>query len=203
MRKALLRKGYHEQEISYVSFGVDPDPPGASEAQHKIYDAVWIGRVHRQKGIDDLLQTLTYLKEKIPLFRAVIIGKVKSDLQPLIEKLGLSSVVDFPGFVSEQEKFRLFRSSRVYLMPSRFEGSPRVIGEALVSQLPVVAYDLETYRPIFGEFLSYVPCYDVQAFQREAEQQILAMRAGRNYLDQLDLKRFKEQCSWKTAREEL
>src|SRR5206468_6960898 len=26
----------------------------------------------------------------------------------------------------------------------------RVIGEALVSQLPVVAYDLETYRPIFG-----------------------------------------------------
>jgi len=201
MRQSLLRRGYHEQEIRYVSFGVDPDPPGATESRQKVYDAVWIGRVHRQKGIDDLLQTLTYLKEKIPAFRAVIIGKVKSDLQPLIDKLGLSAVVDFPGFVSEEEKFRLFRSSRVYLMPSRFEGSPRVIGEALVCQLPVVAYDVETYRPIFGDFLRYVPCYDVQTFQREAEQQILAMRAGRNYLDQLDLKRFKEQCSWKTARE--
>jgi len=201
MRQPLLRKGYHEAEIKYASFGVDPDPPGSSEARDKIYDAVWIGRVHRQKGIDDLLQTLTYLKEKIPGFRAVIIGKVKSDLQPLIEKLGLLGTVNFPGFVSEEEKFRLFRSSRIYLMPSRFEGSPRVIGEALVSQLPVVAYDVETYRPIFGEFLRYVPCCDVQAFQREAEQQILAMRAGRNYLDQLDLKRFKEQCSWKTARE--
>lgn len=201
MREVLLRKDYCAEEIQYVSFGVDPDPPGGSATQQKIYDTVWIGRVHRQKGINDLLQTLTYLKEKIPNFRSVIIGKVKSELQPIIEKLGLSVVVDFPGFVSEEEKFRLFRSSRVYLMPSRFEGSPRVIGEALVCRLPVVAYDVETYRPVFGDLLRYVPCYDVNAFQHESEQQILAMRAGRNYLDQLDLKGFKEQCSWTTARE--
>ena len=201
MREALLRRGYNEQEIRYVSFGVDPDPPGATEAQQKIYDAVWIGRVHRQKGIDDLLQTLTYLKQKIPNFRAVMIGKVKSELQPRIEKLGLSGVVDFPGFVSEEEKFRLFRSSRVYLMPSRFEGSPRVIGEALVCRLPVVAYEVETYRPVFGDLLRYVPCYDARAFQREAEDQIRRMRAGENYLNSLDLRQFIENCSWQRARE--
>ena len=201
MREALLRRAYNEREIRYVSFGVDPDPPGGSDAQPKIYDAIWIGRVHRQKGIDDLLQTLTYLKEKIPNFRAVIIGKVKSDLQPTIEKLGLSSSVDFPGFVSEEEKFRLFRSSRVYLMPSRFEGSPRVIGEALVCRLPVVAYDVSTYRPVFGDFLRYVPCCDLQSFQLEAEEQIRRMRSGENYLDTLDLSGFIEDCSWQRARE--
>src|SRR5258706_14055233 len=118
-----------------------------------------------------------------------------------MEELGMSKVVDFPGFVSEQEKFRLFRASRVYLMPSRFEGSPRVVGEALICGLPVVAYDVETYRPLFGEFLRYVPCYDIAAFQREAEQQVQFSRAGQNYLDRLDLKRFKEECSWQTARQ--
>ena len=46
-----------------------------------------IGRVHRQKGIDDLLKTLQYLNTTIPNFRAVIIGKVKADLQPMIERL--------------------------------------------------------------------------------------------------------------------
>src|SRR5256885_3737178 len=182
MREALLRRGYGEREIKYISFGVDPDPAGGTDAQQKIYDAVWIGRVHRQKGINDLLQTLSHLKENIPGFRAVIIGKVKSDLQPAIEKLGLSAVVDFPGFVSEEEKFRLFRSSRVYLMPSRFEGSPRVIGEALVCRLPLVAYDLPTYRPVFGDLVRYVPCFDLRPFQREAEEQIRRMRAGENYL---------------------
>jgi len=131
----------------------------------------------------------------------VIIGNVKSDLQPRIENLRLSGTVDFPGFVSEQERFRLFRSSRVYLMPSRFEGSPRVIGEALVCRLPVVAYEVETYRPVFGDLLRYVPRYDVRAFQREAGDQILRMRAGENYLDSLDLSGFIEDCSWQRARD--
>src|SRR5205085_2802606 len=101
MREALLGRGYAENEIRYVSFGIEPNPPGATTPQKKIYDAVWIGRVHRQKGIDDLLQTLSYLAGKIPDFRAVIIGKVKAELQPVVEKLGLSGSVDFPGFVSE------------------------------------------------------------------------------------------------------
>src|SRR5258706_683349 len=172
MRQGLLGRGFEEREIKYVSFGVDPEPPGGTDSREKKYDAVWIGRVHRQKGIEDLLQTLSWLTRKIPGFRAVIIGKVKSELEPVIEKLGLSKVVDFPGFVSEQEKFRLFRASRVYLMPSRFEVSPRGVGEALIFGLPAVAYDVETYRRLFGEFLRYVPCYDIAAFQREAEEQV-------------------------------
>jgi glycosyltransferase involved in cell wall biosynthesis len=198
MRQRLINRGYDEKEIRYVSFGVDRVSDGTIVP--KSYDIVWIGRLHRQKGIDDLLQTLSFLARKVPQFRAVIVGKVKEDLQPIIEKMGLKGAVEFSGFVSEEEKFRLFRASRVYLMPSRFEGSPRVVGEALVCGLPVVAYDVETYRPIFGEFLRYVPCFDVGRFGLEAEQQILKVRAGENYLDKLDLSRFVQECSWETAR---
>jgi glycosyltransferase involved in cell wall biosynthesis len=198
MRSALLQRGFQPKEIKYVSFGVDPAPPG--KEQEKVYDVVWIGRVHRQKGVDDLLFTLQHLSKAVSNFRAVIIGKVEEDLRPSIDRLGLAAFVHFPGFVSEEEKFRLFRASRVYLMPSRFEGSPRVIGEALVCNLPVVAYEVETYRPIFGDFLRYVRPYDLNAFAQEGERQVLATRKGINYLAGLNLEQFKNDCSWETAR---
>jgi glycosyltransferase involved in cell wall biosynthesis len=201
MREQLLERGFRENEIRYMPFGVDPNPPGGGEPAAKKYDVVWIGRVHRQKGINDLLQTLTRLAHEVPDFRALIIGKVKEDLEPEIHKRGLNAVVDFPGFVSEEEKFRLFRASRVYLMPSRFEGSPRVIGEALICGLPVVAYDVPTYRAVFRDFIRYVPCYDVAAFQSETKKLIEQTRAGTNYLDKLDLNGFKKESSWATARQ--
>lgn len=200
MRTDLLKRGFRDEELKYISFGVDPSPPGSETNIAKEYDVVWIGRVHRQKGIDDLLATLKHLATRIPDFKGLIIGKVQHELESRIQELGLTKHVQFSGFVSEEEKFRLFRASRVYLMPSRFEGSPRVIGEALVCNLPVVAYEVETYRGVFGDFLRYVPCYDLAKFQAEAEAQILAMRTGKNYLDSMDLAAFKKAVSWETAR---
>jgi len=85
-------------------------------------------------------------------------------------------------------------------MSSRFEGSPRVVAEALVSETPVVAYDVPNYRPIFGEFLRYVPCFDVEQFQRAAETTILEMRQGKNYLADLKLAEFRQQHCWAETR---
>jgi glycosyltransferase involved in cell wall biosynthesis len=201
MRAKLLRRGMREEELKYLSFGVDPAPPVSSLPPVKIYDAVWIGRVHRQKGIEDLLATLRHLAKAVPGFKAVIIGKVKSELEERINALGLGPHVDFPGFVSEERKFELFQASRIFLMPSRFEGSPRVIGEALICGLPVVAYAVPTYPAVFGEFLRYVDCFDAAGFQREAERQVMETRAGRNYLDGLDLGAFRRSNSWETTQE--
>ncbi len=199
MRAKLLRRGFQASELKQVSFGVDAEPPVTRQPIPKTYDVVWIGRVHRQKGIDDLLETLQFLSRQVPAFKAVIIGKVKAELEGRIQAMGLAEFVDFPGFVTEEKKFELFQASRVYLMPSRFEGSPRVIGEALICGLPVVAYRVETYPAVFGEFLRYVDCFDRAAFQLETAHQVLECRAGRNYLDHLDLRKFKTANSWETT----
>jgi glycosyltransferase involved in cell wall biosynthesis len=199
MRGQLLRLGYQSNELRYVSFGVEPRRP--APGTKKALDVIWIGRKHRQKGVEDLLQTLATLKDRIPDFRAVLIGNLQRDLQPDIDRLGLGTAVEFAGFVSEDEKFRLLESSRVFLMPSRFEGSPRVIAEALVCEVPVVAYDVPTYRPLFGDMLRYVPCFAVSEFIRETENQVNAARAEENYLRKLDLEAFRKTNSWTTVEE--
>jgi glycosyltransferase involved in cell wall biosynthesis len=201
MRLRLLSAGFKESEISYISYGLDTEQADAVPEQPRIYDAVWIGRIHRQKGIEDLLHALAYLAKELPQFRAVIVGKSGEALAPEIEKLGLSRNLDFSGLVSEQEKFRLLKSSRVFLMPSRHEGSPRTVGEALLCRIPVVAYDVETYRPLFGDLVRYAPCFDLEQFKREAKEQILKMRAGENYLEKMDLEKFRTENSWTAVRQ--
>jgi glycosyltransferase involved in cell wall biosynthesis len=84
-------------------------------------------------------------------------------------------------------------------MPSKHEGSPRVIGESIIAGTPVVAYELENYRPLFGEFARYARPFDLAAFQHAAEEQILRMRAGDNYLDGLDRAKFEQENGWTTT----
>ena len=203
MKPRLLKLGYKESELQDISYGVDISLARTVPEQKKVYDVVWIGRVHRQKGIDDLLQTLAYVADRVPEFRAILIGNLQAKLGSTIKELGITKQVEFSGFVSETEKYRLFKSSRVFVMPSLHEGSPRVIGEALACDLPVVAYNIVTYRPLFGELIRYVPCFDVQALQNEVERQVLQVRAGKNYLSKMNLDQFQEENSWETAHQKF
>lgn len=199
MAPRLARLGLAPEETTLLSYGLDVGPNDAVPAQERAYDAVWIGRVHRQKGIDDLLTTLQHLADRLPNFRAIFIGNVREALQPEIEARGLAGRVEFSGFVTEAEKIRLFKASRCFLMPSKHEGSPRVIGESLMAGTPVVAYEIPNYRPLFGDFVRYAPPFDLAAFARTAEAEIRRMRSGENYLDRMDLGQFKRDNSWETT----
>ena len=199
MQPRLQQLGLRNEEMTYVSYGLEVTLNESVPAPPREFDAVWIGRVHRQKGIDDLLATLEFLAKRLENFRAIFIGNVKDALAPEIARRGLEKHVTFSGFVSETEKIRLFKASRVFLMPSRHEGSPRVVGESIIANTPVVAYDIPNYRPVFGNFVRYVLPFDLSAFQSAAEDEIKKMRADDNYLARLDLAEFKHANSWETT----
>lgn len=199
MEPRLDKLGVRPHERTLLSYGLEVAATDAVPKQERIYDAVWIGRVHRQKGIEDLLATLQHLAQRLTSFRAMFIGNVRDALAPEIEARRLAKHVEFSGFVSEEEKIRLFKSSRVFLMPSKHEGSPRVIGESLIAGTPVVAYDIPNYRPLFGDFVRYARPFDLDKFQDVASREILRMRAGESYLDKMDLARFKQENSWETT----
>lgn len=201
MRDYLLRFGYAAERLVYVPNGSDVVAADRVPPQTKQFDLAWTGRMHPQKGIDDLLATLARLKQELPDFRAVIIGKSKDALAPVIRQMGLTEHVFFSGLVSEEEKFRLLKASRVFAMPSRYESWGIVVGEALVAGVPVVAYKLDCYPPVFGDFVRYVKPFNVGAFTHAVEDEVKKQRAGNNYLASLDLTRFKQENSWQAAQE--
>jgi glycosyltransferase involved in cell wall biosynthesis len=199
MKDYILNFGYREADLCYVPNGSDvaaadrvPEPP-------KQYDAAWVGRVHPQKGIDDLLKTFAILKQRLPDFRAIIIGKSQSTLEPVIRQMGLAENVSFSGLVSEEEKFRLLKASRVFVMPSHYESFGIVVAEALACGVPVVGYRLSCYPGSFGDFVRYVPPFDLEKFAATVEEEIRHQRAGRNYLKSMDWAGLKRELSWTTA----
>ena len=155
-----------------------------------------MGRVHRQKGIDDLMQALQFLARSFPNFRALLIGNLKPALGARVEELGLAANVEFCGYLSGAEKFRRLKSARLFLMPSRHEGLPIVVGEALACGLPVVAYELEMYRPFFGSLLHYVPCFNAGQFSSDAATLLKRVRDGESLINDEELARFKRANSW-------
>lgn len=199
----LLKMGYREHELVFISNGVDVARADAIADQEKIYDVVWTGRVHAQKGIDDLLATLKHLSGAIPNFKALLIGRVKGRLESRIHELGLTGCVEFSGYVSEDEKFRLLKCSRLFLMPSHYESWGIVIGEALACGVPVIGYRLDCYPAVFGELVVYVEPFDLTEFKKESSRLVGELRAGINYLEGLPLNQFKTENSWETARQKF
>jgi glycosyltransferase involved in cell wall biosynthesis len=199
MRARLLALGFHPSEISYISFGLDVEAADRVLSPSKVYDVAWIGRVHRQKGIDDLLTTLKTLSQTVPEFRAVLIGRGAEALRQTIKERSLEKNVILSGHVSEEEKYHLLKSSRAFLMPSRYEGSPRAIGEAIACGATVIAYDVPTYRPVFADLLKYVPCFDVATFAEVSREEIFKSRAGVSSLDPEKNAEFKRHNSWQAV----
>lgn len=199
MKPRLLALGYRESELTYVSNGMDLELADGTPEQEKQFDVVWIGRYHRQKGIADLVTTLTYLKGEFPGFRAVLIGQLERELKPQLADLGLLECVTFAGLVSDVEKFRLFKASRVMLMPSTYESWGIVIAEALACGVPVVAYDLAAYRPVFGDLVQYAPCFDAAIFQRLSREAVQAGRRSQQVLEPAALQEFCMESSWAAA----
>jgi glycosyltransferase involved in cell wall biosynthesis len=197
MKQWLLAKGFHEKELSYVGTGFDATASEKSGQQPIKYDVAWIGRVHRQKGIADLISTLSRLSLALPNFQAVLVGPVENQLRPLIQIARLENHVQFTGPIfSEEEKYQLLKSCRLFLMPSNYESWGMVIAEAIISRLRVIAYELDAYRPIFGDLIRYVPCFDSERFQIAALEELCHARAGNWQPDDEAISVFKETYRW-------
>jgi glycosyltransferase involved in cell wall biosynthesis len=198
MKLRLLKMDFRESEIVFISNGMNLKTAEQVPFQKKEFDVVWLGRVHRQKGIDDLLATLVFLSREIKNFRAVLVGRL-DELEPKLTELNLSGCVTLSGLVSEEEKFRLFKASRVFLMPSRQESWGIVVAEALACDVPVVAYDLPAYRPIFGGLIDYVPSFDFELFKKKSLETIEKARRGEIILNADELTKLKSEHSWAAA----
>jgi glycosyltransferase involved in cell wall biosynthesis len=102
---------------------------------------VAIGRLARQKGFDLLLRAMARVAPAFPEWSTVIIGKgpERERLQQLSEELGLRERVRLLGEIPDVETW-LARAGMV-VQPSRFEGFPNVVLEAMAMGAAVVSAD--------------------------------------------------------------
>ena len=102
---------------------------------------LFLGRLEQEKGVFDLLAAFSAIARQAPEARLLLcgVGSARAKLEKIVQENGLTSRVDFPGWVDGEEKACLLRRAGVFVLPSYAEGMPMSVLEAMVAGTPVVA----------------------------------------------------------------
>jgi len=152
---------------------------------------LWAGRLDPVKGLDTLLAAFSAitLKEGVRLFLAGG-GTYETRLRETIERLALTGVVHLLG--PREDVPALMRSADLFVFPSRTEGLPNALLEAMSAGCPIVTTDVPGCRDLVAHERTglLVPYCDTpalaNAMQRLIGDPILARTLGRAASDEVD-----------------
>ena len=113
---------------------------------------LFLGYPGRMKGVDILLQAIASLKSELPDMRLHLVGWAQeSSDQEMVNKLGIEKFVVFHGGVSHKMVPLYFRSADICVFPSRHEGFPLTVLEAMASGTPIIASNIDIFRDVLNE----------------------------------------------------
>jgi glycosyltransferase involved in cell wall biosynthesis len=139
-RQELLEKGFNPVSLAAEGVNVE-DYQIASPPDRESHLMVYVGRVKRYKGLDVLLAALRRLLPEFPEARLVIAGTGDDvdRLKGLAQDQGLADRIEFPGFITHEEKVKLYHRATVAVNSSLKEGFGLTSIEANACGTPVVA----------------------------------------------------------------
>jgi starch synthase (maltosyl-transferring) len=113
--------------------------------------AVYVGRLDRQKGIDWLLSVAGEVCRRCSTCQFVFVGAGSAGeaLQRRADELGVADRCHWLGW--RQDACDIIASSRLVVLPSRWEGMPNVVLEAMHAARPVVCTRVEGAEQLLGD----------------------------------------------------
>jgi glycosyltransferase involved in cell wall biosynthesis len=100
-----------------------------------------VGRHYHVKGLDRLIKAIAEVELKDwKLVIAGNIGPETEELKLLVKNLHLDEKVVFLGAIKEIDK--VFSKSKIFVLPSRSEGFPNALIEAMAHGIPSISFDI-------------------------------------------------------------
>lgn len=171
----ILKKRFSNVNIVTIGNPIEIDNSMKIQSEYNEKYILSIGRLIKTKHQDRLIKI--FLRLNKPDWKLIIVGgPVKkgedwfNHLQKIIIELGLEKRVILTGEQKDVKKY--YALSQIFAFTSSVEGFPNVIGEALASGLPVVAYDCiagpsEMIKNSENGFL--VPVFDDEQFLQKLQ----------------------------------
>lgn len=132
----------------------------------KYYDLCFTGRLSSQKNPVMFIELVKKLKEKKQNIKAIMIGdgELKKDCLELIDKYELKQNIEMKGFL--KNPYEEMYKSKVFCLPSIYEGFGLVVFEALTLGLPSVVSKVGGLVEIVNEKCGKT-CRNKEEFEKE------------------------------------
>jgi glycosyltransferase involved in cell wall biosynthesis len=187
-------------EIPVIPNGVDLERYKTDGRDWSAPRLLSVGRIVHQKGLDLAMHALGGLKELNWEWRIAGDGPEMGSLQALAQELGIEDRVKFLGWQSRQQLIENYKHANVFLFPSRHEGMPNAVLEAMASELPVVATCISGNEELVTDGVTgcLVPSEDIEGLQ-SALKKILNDPALRQQMGIASRRRVEENYSWEST----
>ncbi|MFZ5881187.1 MAG: glycosyltransferase family 4 protein [Chloroflexota bacterium] len=126
-------------DIPIIPNGVDGSRFDAGQRDWASPRLLSAGRIVYQKGLDLGLRALAQLQELDWHWYIAGDGPQMEPLRTLAQELGIAGRITFVGWQAQEELANEYHQANLFLFPSRHEGMPNAVLEAMSSGLPVVA----------------------------------------------------------------
>jgi glycosyltransferase involved in cell wall biosynthesis len=152
------RRGFSSEKLTVIPNGVDLtrwqnavpadlSPLGVAPGRQAI---LYVGRLDKQKGLDRFFSDLPDVLEQLPDHDLLLVGDgpLLRRLQKQAARFRFDERVHFLGWRDDVPS--LMQASTLLVLPSRWEGMPNVVLEAMAAGKPVVATQSEGTVELLG-----------------------------------------------------
>lgn len=158
---------------------------------------LYLGRIHKIKGIDILVYAFSNVIEKLKNVKLVVVGPddgYLSELQRLIKALKIENDVLVLGPLYGKDKLEAYSGTDVYVLPSRYETFPMSVLEAVACGSPVILSEKCGVAGYFKDKVGLVVEPDSKHLEEaimemllNREKQVVFRKNCKTVIDQFDI----------------
>jgi len=139
-----------------------------SDFKKRKYDACFIARFHYQKGVLEIIEIWGKVVRLRPGARLAMIGNgpLEPEAKSAIQRFGLEKNIDLFGFLDGEQKFEIFKDSKMVVHPATYDSGGMAAAEAMAWGLPAISFDLEALKTYYPKGMMKVKCFDLDAFAK-------------------------------------
>jgi len=200
----IQRHGVPKEKIEVIPNAIDIEKINslANKAKDKIdsiigryelsrykFKILFVGPVIKRKGIDTAIKAISLLRKSIPNVILIVTGNGNflEKAKKMVNKLNLDKNILFTNRVPYLELLALYQIADLVILPSRSEGLPTTLLEALALKKKVIASSLPSIKEYFYNKIPLVNSDDSEALCIAIKS--ILMESSK-YIENIDIQNF-------------